>query len=82
MRRTASNVAIPPLGVAYIAAAIEGAGHDLQVVDAVGEGLTTYTEFGSVYLRGLPFESIVERIDSNVEAIAVSNMFSCQWPAT
>ena len=78
----ASNVAIPPLGVAYIAASIESAGHQLSVIDAVGEGLSTYTPFGSVYLRGLPFDEVVRRIDPDTRVIAMSNMFSCQWPAT
>jgi radical SAM superfamily enzyme YgiQ (UPF0313 family) len=78
----ASNVAIPPLGVAYIAGAVEAAGHTVQVIDAVGSALTTYTSFGSIYLRGLSFDSIVERIDPSTDVLALGNMFSCQWPAT
>jgi radical SAM superfamily enzyme YgiQ (UPF0313 family) len=78
----ASNVAIPPLGVAYIAGAVEGAEHTVNVVDAVGSALTTYSPFGGIYLRGLRFDSIVERIDPRTDVIAVGNMFSCQWPAT
>ena len=78
----ASNVVIPPLGVAYIAASIESQGHHVQVIDAVGSALTTYTEFGPVYLRGLSFDEIVRRIDRETDIIALSNMFSCQWPAT
>jgi radical SAM superfamily enzyme YgiQ (UPF0313 family) len=68
--------------MAYIAASIESQGHDLQVIDAVGSALTTYTPFGPVYLRGLSFDEIVGRIDPGTEAIGLSNMFSCQWPAT
>ena len=78
----ASNVAIPPLGVAYIGASIEAAGHQLHVIDAVGSALTQYTQFGSVYLRGLPFDEVVRRIDPDTAVIAMGNMFSCQWPAT
>lgn len=78
----ASNVAIPPLGMAYIAASVEHAGHDVQVIDAVGEGLTTYTAFGPIYLRGLEFDEILRRIDRQTDVIGMSNMFSCQWPAT
>jgi len=78
----ASNVVIPPLGVAYIAASMESQGHHVQVIDAVGSALTTYTEFGPVYLRGLSFDEIVRRIDRETDIIALSNMFSCQWPAT
>lgn len=78
----ASNVAIPPLGVAYIAASIEAQGHTVSVIDAVGSGLTHYTRFGPIYLRGLDFEEVVRRIDPATQVIGVSNMFSCQWPAT
>ena len=78
----ASNVAIPPLGVAYIGAAIEAKGHQLSVIDAVGSGLTHYTTFGPVYLRGLSFDDILNRIEPSTDVIAMGNMFSCQWPAT
>ena len=49
----ASNVVIPPLGVAYIAAAIEAEGHCLQVIDSVGEAMTQCEPLGTLYLRGL-----------------------------
>ncbi len=78
----ASNVAIPPLGIAYIAAAAEEAGHTVRVIDSVGEALDTYTQFGPVYLRGLRFQAIVDRIDPDTDVIGMGNMFSCQWPAT
>src|SRR5947199_5463695 len=75
----ASNVVIPPLGVAYIAASIESQGHHVQVIDAVGSALTTYTEFGPVYLRGLSFDEIVSRIDRVTDINYMMNMFSCTW---
>ncbi len=78
----ASNVVIPPLGTAYIAAALEEAGHQVQVVDAIGEGMTQYTQFGPIYLRGLTFKEVADRIDRKTDMIGVSSMFSCQWPAT
>jgi len=78
----ASNVVVAPLGIAYIAAAIEVAGHEVHVVDGIGEGMTNYTAFGPVYLRGLTFEDIVAKIDPKTDAIGISTMFSCGWPAT
>ena len=44
----ASNVAIPPLGIAYIASSIESHGHSVQIIDSVGLALTNYSKFGPV----------------------------------
>jgi radical SAM superfamily enzyme YgiQ (UPF0313 family) len=77
-----STVATPPLGLAYVAATLEGAGHQVAVVDAIGAGMTTYTRFGPVYLRGLTHQQVVLRIPADIDAIGVSCMFSCQWVAT
>ena len=52
----ASNVAIPPLGIAYIASSIESNGDSVHVIDSVGSALTNYTKYGPVYLRGLEFD--------------------------
>jgi anaerobic magnesium-protoporphyrin IX monomethyl ester cyclase len=77
-----STVATPPLGLAYVAATLEAAGHRVSVVDAIGSGLSTYTRFGPVYLRGLTREQVVSQIPSDVDAIGVGCMFSCQWIVT
>jgi radical SAM superfamily enzyme YgiQ (UPF0313 family) len=76
-----STVATPPLGLAYVAASLEAASHRVSVIDAVGAGMSTYTRFGPVYLRGLTHETIVDRIAPDVDAIGVGCMFSCQWPS-
>ena len=77
-----STVATPPLGLAYVAAALEAAAHEVVVVDAIGAGLSTYTPFGPVYLRGMTNQQVVERIPADVDAIGLGSMFSCQWLAT
>lgn len=77
-----STVATPPLGLAYIAATLEAAGHKVAVVDAIGAGLSTYTPYGPVYLRGLTHGQVVAAIPADVQAIGVGSMFSCQWVAT
>ena len=59
----ASNVAIPPLGIAYIAGSIESHGHNVQVIDSVGSALTHYSKFGPIHLRGLEFNDIINKID-------------------
>jgi len=76
-----SGVTIPPLGLAYLAAAMEQAGHDVRVVDAIGEGLDQVFEIEGRALRGLTFEQIVDGIDDQADIIGMGIMFSCSWPA-
>lgn len=74
-----STVVIPPLGLAYIAAALEQAGHQIHVVDALAQGMATYTPFRSIHLRGLSIAQICEQIPKDTGMIGVSCMFSAQW---
>ncbi|MAF26595.1 MAG: radical SAM protein [Gemmatimonadota bacterium] len=80
-----STIAIPPLGLAYLASSLREAGHDVTVVDGVGEGLETvwrHDESRDVWLRGLPFEEIADRAHAESSVIGIGCMFSCQWPST
>ena len=71
----------PPLGLAYLAGSLRAKGHEVSVVDAVGEGIFRYTPFGSRFLlHGLERDAIVARIRPDVEAIGVSIMFSHELP--
>src|ERR1700687_3625182 len=77
-----SVVAMPPLGLAYIAGSLLATGRDVTVVDAVGEAIAQLTPFNStksIFLRGLTTEQILERIPPHTELIGVSCMFSYQW---
>jgi len=74
-----STVVIPPLGLAYIAGALEEAGHKVLVVDALALGMATYTPFRSIYLRGLPIDEVCGRVPKDTKMIGVSCMFSAQW---
>lgn len=78
----ASTVAMPPLGLAYVAASVEQAGHRASIVDACGMALEHLEPFGPVYLRGASDEDVVAAIPADTDAIGVGCMFSCQWPAT
>lgn len=76
--------AVPPLGLAYVAAALREAGHTVQVVDATGSGLDTelirHTAAGPLSVRGLTIPQIVGAIDPQTEVIGISHMFLHQWP--
>jgi len=80
-----STIAIPPLGLAYLAACAREAGHEVQAVDGVGEALENIWLFDAgrkIWLRGLALDDIVERIAPDTDVIGVGCMFSCQWPST
>ena len=71
-----------PLSIAYLAATLKEAGHEVSIIDALGEGLeniaTSYSP--TVQYRGLPTEKIVARVGPRPDAIGVTAMFSQDWP--
>lgn len=70
-----------PLGLAYIAAALRQAGHECVVLDALAEAPTQTLPAGPLTRLGLSDEQIVDRLDARAQAIAITNMFSFNWPA-
>jgi radical SAM superfamily enzyme YgiQ (UPF0313 family) len=76
-----TTVAIPPLGLSYVAASLEATGFEVQFIDGVGEALTRFSPYGGYYLRGLPHEEVVARVDPETELIGIGCMFTPQWPS-
>lgn len=76
--------AVPPLGLAYVAAAAREAGHQVEVLDATGAAPERYTyrdsAAGRLAIQGLTIPEIVAAVDPAVEVIGISNMFLHQWP--
>jgi len=76
--------AIPPVGIAYVAAALRHAEHDVAVIDASGEALGQSRRFetpiGPVQMVGLSPAEIVERIDPATRVLGITNMFFHEWP--
>ncbi|MBK9385518.1 MAG: B12-binding domain-containing radical SAM protein [Planctomycetes bacterium] len=69
-----------PLGLAYIAAIMERAGHQVSVVDAVALAPERVVPDGKVHRLGLDPEDIVKRIDADTDLIGITNMWSFSWP--
>lgn len=71
-----------PLSIAYLASSLLKSGREVDVIDALGEGLddirTSYS--AQVQYRGLAAEAIVERITRRPDAVGVTAMFSQDWP--
>jgi radical SAM superfamily enzyme YgiQ (UPF0313 family) len=76
--------AIPPIGLAYVAAVLRDAGHRLTVIDGPGEALDSFRRFagptGTLQLQGLTPEEIVDRVPNDTEVVGITHMFLHEWP--
>ncbi|MBK9129910.1 MAG: B12-binding domain-containing radical SAM protein [Phycisphaerales bacterium] len=70
-----------PLGLAYVASTLRKAGHDVSILDAVGEAATQVTSGprSKLVLLGLQPAQIVERLDPDADAFGITNMWSFSW---
>lgn len=78
--RIGTSTLVPPLGLAYIAAAVEAAGCRVQVIDALTSAPTTHTRYFQGYLVGLPLDEIAARIPAAATAVGITCMFTHEWP--
>ena len=71
-----------PLGLAYVAGALREAGHEISVVDAVGEAPDQVTPGArrQISALGLTPDQLVDRLDPEADAFGVTNMWSFSWP--
>ena len=84
LSQTEAPAITAPLGIAYIAAVMEDAGFDVEILDAVAEGQDNKVLIGDdEYLWGLPFEDIMKRVSlCNPDVLGVSCQFSVQHSAS
>jgi radical SAM superfamily enzyme YgiQ (UPF0313 family) len=81
--RSVNNEATPCLGLAYLAAYAGRDGYPIEIVDAIGEGLSRFyplAEFPGFLCQGLTPNEIVARIPAATEVVGFSAMFSGEWP--
>lgn len=79
-----SKPVIPSIGVAYLASSLREAGHAVDVIDALGEGISNggETNHPKIVYQGLSADAILNRIHPDTNALGVSCMFSMEWPHT
>jgi anaerobic magnesium-protoporphyrin IX monomethyl ester cyclase len=72
----------PPLSVAYLAGSLTAAGHEVQVIDAVGEALEAMHPGyrPDIVINGLSTDEIVARIRPDTDFVGISCLFSHEWP--
>lgn len=77
--KTEAKVCHPPLGLAYLAAALKG-NHDVSILDALAEGYSEEEAVDKEFKRyGLSFENIKKRIERfSPHVVGVSCLFSAQ----
>ena len=80
-----NNEATPAIGFAYIAGYIRARGYEVEIVDAIGEGLSEFwpiREHPGYMAQGLTFEAVLQRIPADAQVIGFSAMFSGEWPVS
>jgi radical SAM superfamily enzyme YgiQ (UPF0313 family) len=81
--KAVNNEATPSIGLAYISAYVRSLGHDVEIVDAIGEGLNQYwriPQLPGFIAQGLAFDEIRAQVSANVDVVGFSTMFSGEWP--
>jgi len=77
-------IAIPPIGLAYIASNLTDSGADVRLLDGYAEfmGQHRRERYGGVScgVEGATTEELVDRIPNGTSMIGISCMFMHQWP--
>lgn len=75
----------PPIGLAYIASSLKKAGHEVDVIDAIGESIFQMLQVPNqshLLAHGLSLNEIADRVNPHTDIIGISCMFSHEWPLT
>lgn len=78
-----NNEATPAIGLAYVAGFARDQGYQVEIFDAVAEGLDVVNPFPGrrgIVTLGLTIEELVSRVPRDIDVVGVSGMFSGEWP--
>lgn len=69
-----------PLGLAFVAASLREAGHEVYIIDGIGDAPEQIVALNENYvLNGLSHQQIADRVLPGTSAIGFSCMFSMNW---
>lgn len=78
-----SSLTQPPLGLAYLAAFAKRLGHEVVVVDAVGEAIDEshpWPGATGLLIQGLNLDQVARRVPIDADVVGFSCMFTHAWP--
>ncbi|MBT6228455.1 MAG: radical SAM protein [Candidatus Scalindua sp.] len=69
-----------PLGLAYVAAALEKEGYQVDIIDAIAEGFENRERVDKEHIRvGISDEQLINKVlQSNPDMVGITNLFSMQ----
>ncbi|NQU94935.1 MAG: B12-binding domain-containing radical SAM protein [Candidatus Omnitrophica bacterium] len=78
-----SSIFHPPLGLCYIASYMREKGHNVHVIDAVGQAMDKRSGHSlnrDIVVQGLATDEIVNNIPAESDVIGITCMFTPVWP--
>lgn len=78
--RIGTSTLVPPLGLAYIAGAVEAEGIRAVVLDALTASPENHIRYFQGYLIGIPLEEVAARVPEDSRAVGITCMFTHEWP--
>lgn len=74
--------ATPPISLAYLAGSLAEAGHQVKIIDAVGEAIEQVypAGVGNLLANGLTHEEVLEQIPAETQILGISCLFTHEWP--
>jgi len=72
---------VPQIALAYLSSALKRAGHQVTIIDALGEDLNKFNKIEDTKLlvNGLTANEIINLIPTDVDIIGISCTFSNEW---
>lgn len=75
------TIKTPPIGAAYIASSARASGHDVSLIDGLGNDIENkYNWDKDTLVMGMNLEDIYKKIPKDSEAIGFNLNFSFEWP--
>lgn len=78
--RFAGSTIMPPIGLAYIAGALQATGRAVTLIDAVTANPDELTRYYKGYLIGLPLAEVAARVPADTAFVGITIIFTHEWP--